>query len=715
MKKVININFQGRVIPIEETAFEVLKQYVDSLRRYFANEEGREEIINDIQDRIAELFNDILKNGATCVTDQDVESIIENMGRPEDLEAAEAEQVGPKGSAGSYTTGAAGLGSTEKEKQSTGYEPKGRLYRNDADKVLGGVCSGFANYLQIDPVVVRVLYVILALGSFGVCALIYFVLWIALPSKALTPNIRKRLFRNPDDRWLGGVCGGLAAYFNIDTWIPRLIFAAPFLFGTVFGVIGNVLHWMFWDFGHEWSFGVFNGIGGSLFIVYIILWAVLPSARTASEKLEMRGAKVDLESIRNTVQGEIQTFKEKAVKVGQDAGERAKSMGEELKAGSRRFAKEAGPAVKSAGYGFFRAIGMLFKFFFLFIAGIIAFSLVVGMMGIAFGSIGAYSVSSMFISGFWEHFFLYATIFLFLGIPVIALFSLVIRMIIGRRSRTPYLRYIFGTLWILGLVSAFCLAGLFFRDKRRSDTVTVEAPIVQPTHNRLIVKAGEDHGADWDNWDWGVHFNGYLNNDDDTLRVNAVRLNIIQSTDDQYHVTLTKYSRGRTRADASINAGLITYAIRQDDSVLTLPQGFVLGLDDHYRFQYVRVNVAVPLGKHITADYSVDRLNGFYVRDNDVSDDDDHNWENGVDYVMTRDGLQRADGKKPPKDDTEDEDQQPVKGAHHDTTPSGDHNYRYHPQTPRKVDSTRKQVGWHPLNIDVDNITSAFYRISCTL
>src|SRR5580698_5224080 len=126
MKKVININFQGRVIPIEETAFEVLKQYVDSLRRYFANEEGREEIINDIQDRIAELFNDILKNGATCVTDQDVESIIENMGRPEDLEAAEAEQVGLKGSAGSYTTGAAGLGSTEKEKQSTGYEPKGR-------------------------------------------------------------------------------------------------------------------------------------------------------------------------------------------------------------------------------------------------------------------------------------------------------------------------------------------------------------------------------------------------------------------------------------------------------------------------------------------------------------------------------------------------------------------------------------------------------------
>ncbi|WP_315825046.1 HAAS signaling domain-containing protein [Paraflavitalea speifideaquila] len=61
MKKVININFQGRVIPIEETAFDLLKQYIDSLRRYFANEEGRDEIINDIESRIAELFSERIK------------------------------------------------------------------------------------------------------------------------------------------------------------------------------------------------------------------------------------------------------------------------------------------------------------------------------------------------------------------------------------------------------------------------------------------------------------------------------------------------------------------------------------------------------------------------------------------------------------------------------------------------------------------------------
>ena len=65
MKQVININFHGQVVPIEVSAFELLKSYTDSLARYFANEEGKEEIINDIESRIAELFQERLKKGAT--------------------------------------------------------------------------------------------------------------------------------------------------------------------------------------------------------------------------------------------------------------------------------------------------------------------------------------------------------------------------------------------------------------------------------------------------------------------------------------------------------------------------------------------------------------------------------------------------------------------------------------------------------------------------
>src|SRR5258708_23329999 len=98
MKQVININFHGQVVPIEVSAFDLLKDYTDSLGRFFANEEGKEEIINDIESRIGELFQERLKEGSTCITDDDVNAIIKSMGRPEDFETdqAHAETVNEK-------------------------------------------------------------------------------------------------------------------------------------------------------------------------------------------------------------------------------------------------------------------------------------------------------------------------------------------------------------------------------------------------------------------------------------------------------------------------------------------------------------------------------------------------------------------------------------------------------------------------------------------
>src|SRR5258708_14254221 len=106
MKKIININFHSRVVPIEETAYEILQQYIESLRGYFANEEGRDEIISDIENRFAELFSETLKKGATCITDADVNNIIASMGRPEDFEQEEmpgASNAGTTNQSSGYT------------------------------------------------------------------------------------------------------------------------------------------------------------------------------------------------------------------------------------------------------------------------------------------------------------------------------------------------------------------------------------------------------------------------------------------------------------------------------------------------------------------------------------------------------------------------------------------------------------------------------------
>src|SRR5664279_5586076 len=144
MKKVININFQGAVVPIEETSYELLKQYIESLRHYFENEDGRDEIINDIESRISELFQERLKNGSTCITDDDVNAIIKNMGRPQDFEDAEG---------GEQQTNTGSKDKTAGEKEESDFQhswtwktQRRRLYRDENNKILGGVCSGIASY-----------------------------------------------------------------------------------------------------------------------------------------------------------------------------------------------------------------------------------------------------------------------------------------------------------------------------------------------------------------------------------------------------------------------------------------------------------------------------------------------------------------------------------------------------------------------------------------
>ena len=253
MKKVININFQGRVVPIEESAYDLLKQYTDSLRNYFADEEGKDEIINDIESRIGELFQERIKNGATCITDDDVNVIINNMGRPQDFadsdDNAKSEQK------------------TYSEPKTEYFQPTGnkRLYRDANNRIIGGVCSGIAAYFGIEPIIVRLVFIFSGIGFFA-----YLLLWAFVPSSdSVQSGVRKRLFRNPDEKIIAGVCSGIASYFNINVWIPRLLFLLPFLS-------------FFFRWGHFGPLTFPNFIGFTFspgaFFLYIILWMVVPEA-----------------------------------------------------------------------------------------------------------------------------------------------------------------------------------------------------------------------------------------------------------------------------------------------------------------------------------------------------------------------------------------------------------------------------------------------------
>ena len=186
MKKVININFQGQVIAIEETAYELLKQYIESLKKYFSREEGGEEIVNDIENRIAELFGNRLKLGINIITDEDVQSIISSIGRPEDFDADYQDFDYAYGAKSSQQKDSA---YEQPKTESIESEEQRSLYRNESDRIIAGVCSGLAHYFKIDPVWMRIIFVIL----FSVLFWVYLILWVVLKPKALETNVTKRL------------------------------------------------------------------------------------------------------------------------------------------------------------------------------------------------------------------------------------------------------------------------------------------------------------------------------------------------------------------------------------------------------------------------------------------------------------------------------------------------------------------------------------------
>jgi phage shock protein PspC (stress-responsive transcriptional regulator) len=650
MKKIININLSGRMIPMEDSAYDLLKSYLDSLNRYFAHEEGRGEIMSDIESRIAELFEEKIRKGAHCITDADVTEVSASIGRPEDFEQEEGTDT--------HTTG--GNNNNGNNYQQSTAKPRGRLYRNENDKLLGGVCSGLANYLNIDPAIVRLLFAIVTFGGFGTGLLIYIILWIVLPAQGLESTVKKRLYRNPEDRMLGGVCSGLAAYFNKDVWIPRLIFAAPLILNVVLGTFRNAFY------GFDPFPGIiFGSFSGTFILAYIVLWIVLPEAKTNFEKMEMRGEKVDINSIRNTVKEELQNFKGKAEKFGEDVKESAQKFGASVSSAaqnvSNKVAAEAPAIARQTSNGIGHVFGVIFKAFFLFIAGTIAFALFVSLIAILFTGSSILPIKEYILDGFWQHAFAWGTLIFFLGVPLVAMITWLIRRIVRAKAGSRYLGYTFGGLWTLGWISLVLLISSLGKDFRSANTVAETINISQPAKGRMVVQAPDPRlffgnawfDEDWDGWDLR----------DDSMVVSNVRVRIVKSEDSLYHVQKISRSYGKSRSDAMVKAGNIRYDVTNKDSLLNLASGFGISKENKFRGQQVMVVIAVPVGKRIMIDRSVkEKLNpvnirvnnnrrnwGVNVNEEDWSNDEDYdyyyNWYGSVEYIMTNNGLERVDKK----------------------------------------------------------------------
>lgn len=196
MKKTVTANISGIVFHVDEDAYLKLQEYLHLLEKHFMKSEGREEILSDLENRIAEMFQEKLSTHKTVITIKDVNEVISQLGEPEQISDNDDQDQ------------SAGAGNETGEKTA------------------------------------------------------------------------KRLFRDPDDKYIAGVSGGLGAFFNLDpTWI-RIAF---------------VLFTFFYGFGP---------------LLYIILWIAVPKATTTAERLEMRGEKVNLSNIERSIKEELNDLKE---------------------------------------------------------------------------------------------------------------------------------------------------------------------------------------------------------------------------------------------------------------------------------------------------------------------------------------------------------------------------------------------------------------------
>ncbi|WP_294608007.1 PspC domain-containing protein [uncultured Bacteroides sp.] len=182
MKKTLTVNLGGTVFHIDEDAYRLLDNYLSNLKLHFRRQAGADEIVNDIELRISELFSEKLTAGSQVITITDVEEVINRMGRPEEMETGTSEEgaSGSKNSEGASGSGY-GPGSWNSDAKSSYTSTRRRLYRNPDDKMLGGVVSGLAAYLNWDVTLLRLLLLIILICGYGTLIPVYIVCWLVIP------------------------------------------------------------------------------------------------------------------------------------------------------------------------------------------------------------------------------------------------------------------------------------------------------------------------------------------------------------------------------------------------------------------------------------------------------------------------------------------------------------------------------------------------------
>ncbi len=510
MKKTIQINIGGRHFHIDEDAFQKLNHYLESLKAHFSAEgETGKEIMEDIEQRIAELLEKKITTANQSVTIDDVNEAILVLGKVEDFD-----------------------------------------YRDSARDTREQVTFERRN--------------------------------------------SRRFFRDEEHNYVGGVASGLAAYFDIDPiWIRLIFIALTFL----------------------------DGLG---LLIYIILWIVVPCARTTTEKLQMRGMPVTLSTIRESVNEEYHKVKDNIHQFS----------------GSER--------TRNAVQGVFHAIGLIFIALFKFIIGLIGVILLVtGTIFLATMIMVMLGFTNLFGHfHFWNpHFeglFMHASHFHLLAIavviavliPIIALIYGGIKILFNIRTRHPVLTASLLVLWIVAVcasVSLIAFNGATFSGETSGTQTTV---IEHKTWPRLYIEVRDNslgkRITEYSMFD--QHFN--YNEDDKSLYAEP-HLSLMHSYDGDMSLSVEKHVHNVELKNSQNFIDKVQYNWEQKDSVIYIDRYMNMRDDNFWLFPRVEVTLQIPENQVVILSSSVCDLENFdeqfrYCNDSALA---------GKPSIMTAEGL----------------------------------------------------------------------------
>ncbi|HYG18597.1 MAG TPA: DUF2807 domain-containing protein [Ohtaekwangia sp.] len=537
MKKNISINISGIIFHIEEDGYENLRKYLDSINKYFSSFEDSSEILADIESRIAEIFLSKLNEGKQVITAEDVNSLITTMGSVSDFRAAEEQEFAQAEPTFQEQASTGANAPFNTAKNSKTYSPPRQLMRDQKRKILGGVCAGLGNYFNVDPVWIRLLFALLAF-AYGITLIIYLVMWVIVPGSydLDEPQIEKKMFRDTERRVIGGVSGGLAAFLGLDIVVVRLLFV------------------------------VFAFVGGIGVLVYIVLWIVLPEARTLTDRMQMQGEPVTLSNIESNIK--------KNLNVDETKEESAftkiilfpfRLIGMILTG----LGKIVGPLVEVLRV----AIGIIVV---MMGSGMVFTTLVSGGVLLGIFSITAFSwadINSFPVQEFSRSFPGWIALAGFIGAIIPGIFVILLGASIVAR------RIVFGatvgwTLFVLFFVSGALLAvgipRIIYNFKERG---SFKIETTYPTTNKRIILNMEEVGMD-DYEAASLSLEGY----------DGKEIKLVQEFQAQ----------GNTRQKAIENARMISYNVNVQDSLFTFDSNVQFAENAVFRAQQLHMTLYIP-------------------------------------------------------------------------------------------------------------------------